>query len=443
MSSDEVAIKVEALYKCYEIYNRPTDRLREFIYPRLSRLFGNNAKSYFHEFWALKDITFEVKKGETLGIVGRNGSGKSTLLQIICGTMSPLKGSIKVNGRVAALLELGSGFNPEFTGRENIFLNAAILGLCNEDIKSRFSAICDFADIGDFIEQPIKTYSSGMLVRLAFAIIAHVDADILIIDEALAVGDIFFTQKCIRFLRNYMEKNTVLYVSHDIASVKNLCHRALWLDEGVIIASGNPNIVCDAYIESNNVIINDSNAIKKMNDSEKFSREYAGDIKNKIHDHDLSALKNSRSYGKGGAKIYDVQLMNNSGKSLASVKGGEAVVISVTIKALSLLSSPIVGFFVKDRLGQTLFGDNTYLLYKENIKKVSNNEVIKAHFHFNMPILMAGEYTITVAVADGTQEEHVQHHWIHDAISFTSTSSSVSTGIVGIPMNKISMEILG
>ena len=189
----DIAIKVQNLSKCYHIYDSPRDRLKQFIAPRLQRLTWQTPKQYFREFWAVKDVSFEIKKGETVGIIGRNGSGKSTLLQMICGTLNPSHGSIETNGRIAALLELGSGFNPEFTGRENVYMNASVLGLSNKEIDERFDDIVAFADIGEFVEQPVKTYSSGMMVRLAFAVIAHVDADILIIDEALAVGDAFFT----------------------------------------------------------------------------------------------------------------------------------------------------------------------------------------------------------------------------------------------------------
>src|SRR5450759_1720920 len=228
----DIAIRVSNLSKCYQIYNAPRDRLKQFVVPRLQRMAGQTPRQYFREFWALKDISFEIKKGETVGIIGRNGSGKSTLLQLICGTLSPTGGSVATNGRIAALLELGSGFNPEFTGRENVYMNAAVLGLSKEEVDQRFDAIAAFADIGYFIEQPVKAYSSGMMVRLAFAVIAHVNADILVIDEALSVGDAIFTQKCARFLRAFREKGTLLLVSHDTSSVINLCQSAIWLDQG-------------------------------------------------------------------------------------------------------------------------------------------------------------------------------------------------------------------
>nr|WP_305909910.1 ABC transporter ATP-binding protein [Methylomarinum sp. Ch1-1]MDP4522849.1 ABC transporter ATP-binding protein [Methylomarinum sp. Ch1-1] len=233
MSSD-IAIKVENLSKCYQIYDQPHDRLKQSIFPRFQRLVGKQPKQYFREFWALKDVSFEINKGETIGIIGRNGSGKSTLLQLICGTLNPTSGSIQTNGRIAALLELGSGFNPEFTGRENVYMNASVLGLSMEETNTRFADIIEFADIGDFINQPVKTYSSGMMVRLAFAVIAHVDADILVIDEALAVGDAVFTQKCMRYIRRFQEKGTLLFVSHDMGAILNLCETGVWIHHGIV-----------------------------------------------------------------------------------------------------------------------------------------------------------------------------------------------------------------
>ncbi|MGZ8187226.1 MAG: ABC transporter ATP-binding protein, partial [Methylosarcina sp.] len=245
-----VAIKVENLSKCYQIYNQPQDRLKQSIVPRIHRILGRAPVNYFREFWALRGVSFEIKKGETVGIIGRNGSGKSTLLQLICGTLNPTGGSVQTHGRIAALLELGSGFNPEFTGRENVYMNAALLGLSKEQTDARFDDIISFADIGDFIEQPVKTYSSGMMVRLAFAVIAHVDADILVIDEALAVGDAFFTQKCMRFLRSFMKTGTVLFVSHSTNSIRSLCTHAIWIEKGNLLQQGSPKNICENYLEA-------------------------------------------------------------------------------------------------------------------------------------------------------------------------------------------------
>ena len=237
--SDEIAIRVSNLGKCYHIYDAPSDRLKQFVLPRLKRLAGRSTRDYFRSFWALKGLSFEVKKGETVGIIGRNGSGKSTLLQILAGTLTPTIGEVNVNGRVAALLELGSGFNPEFTGRENVYLNGQILGLSQEEIEARYEQIVEFSEIGEFIDQPVKTYSSGMFVRLAFAVQAHIDASIVIIDEALAVGDIFFRQKCYARLEQLKQSGAaILLVSHSMPDIEQYCERAVLLDHGASLFIG-------------------------------------------------------------------------------------------------------------------------------------------------------------------------------------------------------------
>ncbi len=259
MSSDEIVINVKNLSKRYEIYATPRDRLKQLVFPSIYTIFeqiiglfgrasDRTAPQYFREFWALHDVSFQVKKGETLGIVGRNGSGKSTLLQLICSTLSPTSGDVTVNGRISALLELGSGFNPEYTGRENVFLNGQILGLSQKEIESRFEAIAEFADIGDFIDQPVKTYSSGMAVRLAFAVASNVDPEILVIDEALAVGDVIFQFKCRKRMEELIDKGTtLLFVSHDMNSVKSFCNRAIYLEHGQKKAEGTPEEIVENY----------------------------------------------------------------------------------------------------------------------------------------------------------------------------------------------------
>ena len=238
--SYESAIEIDGLSKCYHIYDKPRDRLMQMLM--------RGRRQYYREFWAVKDVSFDIKKGETVGIVGRNGSGKSTLLQMICGTLNPTAGSIKTNGRVAALLELGSGFNPEFTGKENVYLNAAVLGLTREDTESRFDDILAFAEIGDFIEQPVKTYSSGMLVRLAFSVAINVDPQILVVDEALSVGDELFQRKCFSRIEAIKERGaTILFVSHSGATVIDLCDRAFLIDSGELLSSGTPKVIVGRY----------------------------------------------------------------------------------------------------------------------------------------------------------------------------------------------------
>lgn len=448
--SSEIAIQVQKLSKCYQIYNSPHDRLKQFVLPRLRRMMGKSPKQYFGEFWALNDVSFEVKKGETVGIIGRNGSGKSTLLQMICGTLNPTSGSIQTNGRIAALLELGSGFNLEFTGRENVYMNAAVLGLNNEEIDTRFDDIAAFADIGVFLDQPVKTYSSGMMVRLAFAVIAHVDADILVVDEALAVGDAFFTQKCMRFLRTFMKTRTVLFVSHDTGSVMSLCTRAIWIEKGNVLQQGSPKDVCENYLEAfyeaqqgkgTTTRIKIDPANHSITNAKDQRQEFinASNLRN-----DIKLFKfnpDASSFGKGQAQIISVLFLDVYGNSLSWIVGGEKVVLRVEVVAYLVLDSPIIGFFIKDKLGQCLFGDNTWLSYMDAPVLCAEHQHLVANFEFQMPRLAAGDYSITVAIANGTQYEHIQHHWVHDAVGFKSESTSVASGLIGIPMESIKIEI--
>lgn len=453
MSSDSIAIRINCLSKSFEIYENPGDRLKQFIYPKLARFFGGKISSYFKSFQALEAISFEVSRGETVGIIGRNGSGKSTLLQIICGTLSPSSGEVVVNGRVAALLELGSGFNPEFTGRENVFLNASVLGLSKEEIVKRFESIERFADIGDFIDQPVKTYSSGMMVRLAFAVVAHVDADILIIDEALAVGDVFFTQKCMRFLRKFMEKGTILFVSHDTSAITSLCTQAILLSKGKITAIGDPKEVSEKYLEDlygQSQEVNGNNVVKEVDKDEllpliqSYRDVREGLINNSVLRNDMQLFQfdgDKAGFGTGGAKITSVQIQSADSIPLAWVIGGQDVILEIKSAALKNITGPIIGFQFKDRLGQILFADNTYLSFHTTPKFIDSGREFSAYFHFNMPILPSGDYSISAAIAEGTQDNHIQHHWIHDAITLKVEASSVCFGLMGVPMKKINLKI--
>jgi lipopolysaccharide transport system ATP-binding protein len=448
MSSD-IAIKVENLSKCYQIYDTPRDRLKQFVLPRMRAFAGKGPKQYFREFWALKDVSFEMKKGDTVGIIGRNGSGKSTLLQMICGTLTPTSGSIQTHGRIAALLELGSAFNPEFTGRENAYMNASVLGLSNEEIDARFDDIAAFADIGDFIEQPVKTYSSGMTVRLAFAVIAHVDADILVVDEALAVGDAFFSQKCMRFLRNFLKTGTLLFVSHDTGAVLNLCQIAIWLNKGVVQALGTAKEVTERYLEKlceaqqgesipqQGAIAATSQEVSKPLQDMRLDFINQTNLRNDIELFSFSPEK--PNFGKGGAKISDVNLLDNAGNRLSWIVGGKSVRLVVDCTAQQRIVSPIVGFMVKDRLGQVIFGDNTYLVYAHRPIELVAGEHFRATFHFVMPIMPLGDYAVSAQVAEGSQIKHVQHQWYHEALVFKVHATSVCHGLIGVPMERIEL----
>lgn len=451
MSSNtvETAISVNGISKFFEIYEKPSHRLLQMLF--------HGRRQYYRPFWALSDISFEVNKGECVGIIGRNGAGKSTLLQIITGTLTPSSGSVNVKGRVAALLELGSGFNPEFTGRENVYLNASILGLSKEEIDTKYADIIAFADIGEFVDQPVKSYSSGMVVRLAFAVVAHVDADVLIVDEALSVGDAFFTQKCMRFLRHFMKTNTVLFVSHDISAVNSLCNRAVLLEHGHVKLQGSPKEVTEMYMEDmfesiqgkseqmlvKNELSEDASLLLKASEEDfrDMRQDFlcASSLRNDIQIFQFD--EESASFGKGGATIEQVILVDSEGNPLNWIVGGEVVTLRIICRAHQGLFSPIVGFHLKDRLGQSLFGDNTYLTFKDAPLDVRAGQYIGASFTFRMPVLAVGEYSFATAIAEGTQSEHIQHQWRHDALILTSVATSASAGIMGIPMSKIRLRV--
>lgn len=440
MSSD-VVIQVEHLGKSYQVYERPQDRFMQMLM--------RGTRQYYSEFQALQDVSFSIRKGETVGIIGKNGSGKSTLLQIICGTLSQSAGQVWVNGKIAALLELGAGFNPEFTGRENVNLNASILGLDEQKIAERFQSIVDFADIGEFLDQPVKTYSSGMVVRLAFAVIAHVDADILIIDEALAVGDAYFVQKCMRFLRGFCKRGTLLFVSHDTTSVVGLCDRAIWLDNGSIRSIGAAKDVVGLYLEG---LYNTEVVAEPANRAVVVSSRSSGDVQyrdqrqafinssNLRNDIEiLSFSENATAFTDGQADIVDVAFLEN-GTRLSWMVGGESVTLRIQCVSAIDLDSPIVGFFIKNRLGQHVFGDNTFLSYRESPVAVPAGGSCVASFEFTMPMLPAGDYSVDVSISNGTQARFHMINWKYDVLLFRVQSSSIVHGLVGIPMRSIRLE---
>lgn len=444
----EYAIEVNGLSKCYQIYDKPSDRLKQMLM--------RGRKQYYKEFWALKDVSFKIKKGETVGIIGRNGSGKSTLLQMICGTLNPTGGEVKVNGRVAALLELGAGFNPEFSGVENVYMAASLYGLSKEEVDQRFDAIATFADIGDHIHQPVKTYSSGMYVRLAFAVIAHVDADILVIDEALAVGDAVFTQKCMRFIRKFRENGTLLFVSHDINSVINLCNRAMWINRGVVEYLGASKLASEIYLKY--TLSENYTKDIEVSDIVVESPKGAGEIANKnvvacVDENELNNVIDykaainwidnidySTGWKTGDGEIISLEIVSNDRKSELIYKGGEIVDLEIKAIAHKKIEMPIIGFMVKDRLGQDLFGENTIPITKNTPIVLSAEEIIVANFKFQLPMLQNGKYSITCSFAEGTQEEHVQHHWLHDAIFIDVNSSLVRWGIVGVKFQNVTVK---
>lgn len=447
-SSENIAIRVSNLSKCYQIYDTPRDRLKQFVAPRLQRLTGQSPSKYFREFWALKNISFEAKKGETVGIIGRNGSGKSTLLQIICGTLTPTGGAVETSGRIAALLELGSGFNPEFTGRENVYMNAAVLGLSKEEIDARFDDIAAFADIGEFIEQPARTYSTGMYVRLAFSVIAHVDAEILVVDEALSVGDAVFTQKCMRFIRAFQKRGTLIFVSHDVGSVQNLCETGIWLGNGQIQKIGNSKSVAEAYLQYTLQEVYGDVAKLSATSSNADRSVVAEEEKGNAATIDYGSIasvrdncNNATGWKTGAAEILSVSLQKQSPGPEGVFAGGEKVCMVIHAKAIEALANPILGFLVRDRLGQDLFGENTLPFTATAPRAVSAGQEFEGEFLFTLPMLPNGQYAVMVSVADGDLYNNVQHHWLHDALIINVSSSKIRWGLVGIPFERVVLEI--
>ena len=424
--SSEFAIKVENLSKSYQIYQQPRDRLKQFILPRSRRMVGLPPMQYFRDFWALKDVSFEVKKGETVGIIGRNGSGKSTLLQLICGTLNPSSGSIQTSGRIAALLELGSGFNPEFTGRENVYMNGALLGFSDKEVEQRFDRILDFSGIGDFIDQPVKTYSSGMTVRLAFAVQAQSDPDVLIIDEALAVGDAKFQTKCFAHIKALKQRGTsILLVSHATEQIATHCDRAVFLNDGRVVTSGKPRDVINTYLDYmfGPERVSDSIGLG-MDDPAVLgeSDETLSVTEDLFHSHQTYNPHEYR-WGDGAARILDFSVMSEEKNHPVTVYLGDQVRLRLSIAFFQEVVRPILGFTVKTKEGVTLYNTNSELQSCREIGAAGAvGDVIGASVSFKI-LFAPGEYFISVGVAsrrpDGTV---VPHDRRYDSIQLTVVS---------------------
>ncbi|CAH2913834.1 MAG: O-antigen export system, ATP-binding protein [uncultured Paraburkholderia sp.] len=408
MSSDDIAIGVHQLAKRYQIYETPRDRLKQFVLPRVQRLVGAQPKHYFSEFWALNDVSFEVKKGETVGIIGRNGSGKSTLLQMICGTLSPTQGHVEVNGRVAALLELGAGFNPEFTGRENIFMNGTLLGLSKHEIEARYDDIVAFADVGMFIDQPVKMYSSGMYVRVAFAIAASMDPSILIVDEALAVGDLAFQAKCMVRLRELMDRGTtVLFVSHDMSSVRNICSKVLWLKQGRAVAYGDPKQVVGAYVSEMNLEINrisGGHPVEAAPDQAEVAP-----AEEAISQEAATFLDGHTRYGDGRATILNVIIMDAQGTPTELLELHESYTVRVIVKANVDIERPVVGYSARDFKGNQVVGAMNSNFPDVEMPSFEAGKVYCIDI-MGTNTLTQGGYTVNIGIENMVQQNKVHQY---------------------------------
>ncbi len=408
------ALRVEGVSKQYRIYDYPSDRLKEMV--------TRGRWKRHREFWALRDISFEIEAGTTTGIIGPNGSGKSTLLQIITGTLEPTHGNVWHEGRIAALLELGAGFNPEFTGIENIFMNAALIGFSRRETEALIPEIERFAEIGDFIRQPVKTYSSGMYVRLAFSIAISASPRILIIDEALAVGDAVFQHRCTRRIREMQESGvTIFFVSHDPGAVRALCSRAILLNAGRMESDGKPADVLNHY---NKLIMAREDAFDRASVS---TAEAAEDECDFGADADAAPLRYTFRHGDGSAEVLRVELLDASGRRIELVESGEPVRVRLRVRFLADVEEPVCGFLLRNRHGIHLYGTNTEL-QRVSFGLVSRGEIVEVTFAFNC-WLAPDSYSIAVAAHS---PDAVSFDWLDGALFFQVMSENKMEGVANL-----------
>jgi lipopolysaccharide transport system ATP-binding protein len=397
------AVEFQSVSKSYAIYDAPGDRLKELVC--LNRIKRHK------DFWALRDVSFHVERGETFCIVGENGSGKSTLLQMVAGILASTSGEVAVNGRVSALLELGAGFNPEFSGRDNVFLNGAILGLTTRQIEERYPQIAEFAEIGDFIDQPVKTYSSGMAVRLAFAVAINVDPEILLVDEALAVGDIYFRQRCMRKVHELRARGvTILFVSHAVADVKAIGDRVMWLDRGKVIEIGEPERVISKYLaamtaKDSKYRLTKSVAAERPTRAAVRAPEVVETIPNIDHRH-----------GDERAKVIGIAILDEDGRPLHMLEPSTRIVIRISVRAVEPIAMPMVGFMLRNQLGIDFSGTNTAREAYE-LPPMEAGDIHTVDFHVDLPELYPASFSFSPAIADGTLVSYSMCDWIDNAVT--------------------------
>jgi lipopolysaccharide transport system ATP-binding protein len=434
-------VTVESLGKAYKRYPDRWARLAEWTLRRTR-----------HELhWVLRDVGFRVAAGEALGIIGANGAGKSTLLKLITGTTQPTTGRVETTGQVAAMLELGMGFHPDFTGRQNALMAGQLLGHPGSRMRELMPTIEAFAGIGAYIDEPVRTYSSGMQVRLAFSVATVTRPDVLIVDEALSVGDAQFQRRSFERIREFRQAGTtLLLVSHDLAAIKSMCDRALWLDKGTVRASGATREVIDGYLASvyegqQRVTLEGDGTPAAPAPGEPERADIRLDtlasngLENRIRVFDFN--RQSSKWGNGDVRITGAQLLDRAGQPLTWVMGGEIVRMRVTATASVDHASVLVGFTVKDRTGQALFGDNNYITDMDHPVAIRAGDEIEATFDFRMPILPGGTYFVAAAVATGTQSDHVIEEWLDEALQFESLNYQSIQGLVGVPMHRIRVTV--
>jgi ABC-type polysaccharide/polyol phosphate transport system ATPase subunit len=397
------AVEFQGVSKSYAIYDAPGDRLKELL--SLNRL------KRHRDFWALHEVSFEVKRGETFCIVGENGSGKSTLLQMVAGILHPTSGTVGVHGRVSALLELGAGFNPEFSGRDNVYLNGSILGLTTRQIDQRYQDIAAFAEIGGFIDQPVKTYSSGMVVRLAFAVAINVDPEILLVDEALAVGDIYFRQRCMRKVHELRQRGiTILFVSHAVSDVKAIGDRVLWLDHGRMIECGEPDRVVSKYLAA---MTEKDSTYLRLKSTDPQARRGGPTTAPEI----VETIPNiDHRFGDGRAQIIGIAVLDEQGRTVAILEPSSRIVVRISVRATADVALPIVGFMLRNQLGMDFSGANTAREGYE-LAPLQSGDVTTVDFYLDLPELYPASFSFSPAIADGTLMGYQMCDWIDNAIT--------------------------
>ena len=422
-------IHAEKISKCFRIYRHPSDHLKELL------PFGK--RRYHEPFWAVKDVDVSVDRGCCLGVIGENGSGKSTLLRMIAGVIRPTSGAISVGGRVSALLELGAGFNPQFTGRENIYLYASILGFTDAQTRARIPSIEKFAEIGEFVDRPVKTYSTGMFVRLAFAVAIHMDPDILIVDEALSVGDIFFQQRCIRRIQQMKHQGvTILFVSHDLEAVRSLADRTIWMEHGQVRLEGKTDEVVSKYLA----------AMVTRGRKEIMEEEALGTPISTSSDLDLPEEALARiprflehvpnidhRYGNSKARVLGIGVYGKEGAPAAGVAQGDRICIRISVEFQESVDQPNVGFMLRNRLGEDVTGTNV-MFEGERLPAARAGERLSVDFVMDLPFLHAGFYYFSPAVADGTLDHYEMCDWIDNAIAIEVIQRTTTYGHMRIPM---------
>jgi lipopolysaccharide transport system ATP-binding protein len=424
------AVRIQNVSKSYPIYGRPLDRLKEML--------TANRVSFHSDFWALREVSLEIERGTTYALIGENGSGKSTLLQLIAGILQPSSGEVEVNGRVSALLELGSGFNPEFTGRENVFLSGQILGIPREEMEQAYPAITDFAEIGDFIHQPVKTYSSGMLVRLAFAVAISVKPDIFIVDEALAVGDIYFRQRCMRKFHELKRQGvTIIFVSHSASDIKSLAEEVAWLDHGRLVEIGAPDRVVAKYLAA--MVSKDSQYREHHLAPAEGAEGHAAEAMEAPEI--VQGIPNvDHRFGNGDAEILGIAVLNEDFAPIAMLPREGTIIVRISIRARRDVPQPIVGVLIRNHLGVDLTGTNT-ALEELTMTPLRAGDVQTFDFRLELPELYPAHFSFTPGISNGTLETYEVCDFIDNALALPAEKGRAVYGYMHLPFQIAAHEV--